>query len=63
MASSLFSRDKKDNSNPNNLGDLQSKVIEMVKDKDPKDVFFEECKKRNVNPNFVLRLAKMFGAK
>ena len=58
MASSLFSNDK-----PNSIEDLQTQVREMVNNKDPKEVFYEECKKRNVDPNMVLGLARLFGKK
>ena len=32
----------------------------MVKNRDPKEVFYEECKKRNVDPNYILNLVNAF---
>ena len=33
-------------------------VMNMVKGRDPKEVFYEECKKRNVDPNTILSQIK-----
>ena len=53
MPSSLFNQQQE----PKNL---QAAVAELIKDKDPKEVFYNECKKRGVNPDMILGLAKMF---
>ncbi len=31
----------------------------MIEGKNPQDVFYDECRRRGVNPNIVLNLAKM----
>lgn len=54
MPSSLFNQPQEQNKS------LQATVAELIKDKDPKEVFYSECKKRGVNPNTILSLAKMF---
>lgn len=35
-----------------------SMVMNMVKGRDPKEVFYEECQKRNVDPNTILSQIK-----
>ena len=35
-------------------------IKEMINGKDPKKVFYDECNKRNVNPDTILGMAKTF---
>jgi len=37
-----------------------NEVKKMVNGRNPQEVFYEECKKRNINADEVLNLAKMF---
>jgi len=39
---------------------MMATVNQMIKDKNPEQVFMEECKKRGANPDSILNIAKMF---
>lgn len=53
MPSSLFQQQEKPS--------LKDVVMDMVKGKDPKQVFYDECRKRNADPDRILGIAKMLG--
>lgn len=35
-----------------------NQVMQMCRGKNPKDMFFEECKRRNIDPNAILNQLK-----
>lgn len=51
---------REDSQGPQGNKNLQATVAQMIKGKDPKEVFYEECKKRGANPEMILNLVKVF---
>lgn len=60
MASSLFPRKSNPTSQqqtPNNFNSNQIQtVMQLIKGRNPRDVFFEECDKRGVDPQSIINM-------
>lgn len=58
MASSLFRNQEE--SKQQTLSNAMDQVKKMVNNRNPQEVFFEECQKRGVDANSILSIARMF---
>jgi len=59
MASSLFQNQENKQSNQM-VNNSLNVVKQMIAGRDPQEVFYEECKRRNVDANSILNIVKMF---
>lgn len=57
MASSLF---PDQNRKQQTLNNALNEVKQMINGRDPQQVFYEECKRRGIDANAILSVARMF---
>jgi len=58
MSSSLFSEQSKKPSQNNLDQNKINAILNLVRGRDPKQVFYEECQKRGVSPDSILSSIK-----
>lgn len=60
MPSSLFQNQENQQNSKQMLNNTLNEVKQMVQGRNPQEVFFEECKKRGVDANSILSIARLF---
>lgn len=59
MASSLFPNQNNQPSKQQTLSSAIDEVKQLTYQRDPQEVFFEECKKRGVNADYIMNIVQM----